>query len=238
MRYPTIAWSDCDEIAQKRIAGDDAPIDARWVGEGEEVDLARIAEAATEINALRREPGADRDMDHVEGRASTKLYAALCPADPHASGVPDISVLDDPGFWRYLALRYFWDFIEWRQPKAFANNNHMRFLDARQSRDTVLTRMYLRVAAVGGLQHADLAEVLTKSADFWQSHVFQVRTASSSPLVRAMTDQHTTDRLARDPLREFAKRVNGMWTNVLLNLYDDDESAELVVDLWRDDHDR
>ena len=194
----------------------------------------RIAEAATQINALLQEPDAARDQDYVEGRASTKLYAALCPADPHAVGVPDISVLDDPGFWRYLALRYFWNFIKWRQPEPFTNGNHMNVLDNRNARDTVLTRMYLRIASVGGLEHAEYAERLTKSTDFWQSHVFNVRTASAPALVHAMVNRQETDRLATKPLRRFAKRVNGTWTNVLLNFYDDKESTELVDELWQD----
>ena len=237
MRYPTISWSRCDEIARTRIDGGDPLLDEQWVGNGQEVNLSRIEGAASRINALMHEHigASDKEKDYVEGLASTKLYAALCPTDPSIAGAPDVPVLDDPGFWRFLALRYFWEFIKWRQPRAFDNRNHMRFLDAEQSRDTVLTRMYLRVAAVGGLQYTDHAECLRESTDFWQSHILQVRTASAPALVRAMVNQQADDRLATEPVRRFAKRVNGMWTNVLLNLYDDAEAVELVAELWRDD---
>ena len=234
MRYPTLSQSRCDEIARARIGGGDLPLAEQWVGDGQDVNLSRIEDAASEIDALMDEHGDTSDKDYVEGLASTMLYAALCPADPGATGVPDVPVLDDPGFWRFLAIRYFWKFVEWRQPKAFNNGKHMRFLGAEQSRDTVLTRMYLRVAAAGGLPHANQAERLRESSDFWQSHILQVRTASAPALTRAIVERQSTDRLATEPLRSFAKRVNGTWTNVLLNLYDDEEAAELVDDLWQD----
>ena len=230
-----ISWSHCDEIARTRISGGDPTLDEHWVGNGQDVNLSRIEDAASWIDALMHKHIDVGDKDYVEGLASTKLYAALCPTDPDATGVPDVPVLDDPGFWRFLALRYFWGFIKWRQPRAFDNGKHMRFLDAEQSRDTVLTRMYLRVAAAGGLQYADHAECLRESTDFWQSHILQVRTASAPALTRAIVDRQRTDRQETEPLRRFAKRVNGTWTNVLLNLYDDSEAAGLVNELWRDD---
>ena len=230
-----ISWSRCDEIARTRIGGGDPPLDEQWVGNGQDVNLSQIEDAASGINALMHKHIGASDKDYVEGLASTKLYAALCPTDPSATSVPDVPVLDDPGFWRFLALRYFWEFIKWRQPRAFDNGKHMRFLDAEQSRNTVLTRMYLRVAAAGGLQYADHAECLRESADFWQSHILQVRTASAPALTRAIVERQRTDRQETEPLRRFAKRVNGTWTNVLLNLYDDSEAAGLVNELWRDD---
>ena len=234
MRYPTIPRSRCDEIALARIGGGDPPLGEQWVGDGQDVNLSRIEDAASEIDALMDEHGDTNDKDYVEGLASTKLYAALCPADPSATGVPDVPVLDDPGFWRFLALAHFWDFIKWRQPGPFTNGNHMYVLDNRNARDTVLTRMYLRIASVGGLEHAEYAERLKKSTDFWQSHVFNVRTASAPALVHAMVNRQKTDRLDTKPLRRFAKRVSGMWTNVLLELYNDEEAAELVRELWQD----
>lgn len=226
MRYPTISHSQCDEIASKLIAGDNPTIEPVWVGEGEDVNLAQIAEAAQQVQNLLQEHCRNRDRDYVEGLAAAELYPALEPLD--------VPTLDDPGFWRYLAVAYFWDFIKWRQPEPFKNGNHMYVLDNRNARDTVLTRMYLRIASVGGLEHAEYAERLKESTDFWQSHVFNARTASAPALVRAMVHRQATDRLDTKPLRRFAKRVNGTWTNVLLNLYDDEEAADLVRELWQD----
>lgn len=235
MRYPTVSLTRCAEVAQLRIDGEDPPLGEQWEGDGDDVDLSRIETAARKIDDLLKEPRRDRDKDYVEGIASAHLYAALNPSDPRATGVPDISVLDDEGFWRYLALKFFWSFIQWRQPEAFEGGKHMHFLNAQSSRDTVLTRMYLRVAAVGGLAHAEHAMRLGRSADFWQSHILQVRTASAPPLTRAMVDKQSADRLNTQPLRETAKRVNRAWTNVLLNDYGDEAAATLIGDLWRDE---
>ena len=227
MRYPTISRSRCEEVAHQLIARADPPLEPSWVGEGEDIDLAPIEDAAHWIRDLLRQHRANSDLDYVEGLAAAKLYPAL--------EALDVPTLDDPGFWRYLALAYFWDFIRWRQPKPFANGTHMQVLDNRNSRDTVLTRMYLRVASVGGLEHVEYAQRLERATDFWQSHVFNVRTASAPALVRAMVNRQETDHLVTKPLRRFAKRVNGTWTNVLLNLYDDEDAADLVGELWRDD---
>ena len=227
MRYPTISLSRCDEIARERIAGADPSIEPAWVGEGDDLDLGPIEQAAKQVEVLLQEHRKQSDRDHVEGLAAEKLYPAVA--------LLDVPTLDDPGFWRYLALAYFWEFIKWRQPAPFKTGNHMQVLDAQHARNTILTRMYLRVASVGGLENVDYTVRVKETTDFWQSHVFNVRTASAPALVRAMVNRQANDRLATKPLRSFAKRVSGMWTNVLLNLYDDEEAAELVDELWRDD---
>lgn len=227
MRYPTISLGRCDEIARGRIAGDDPPIEPAWVGEGADIDLKLIEQAAKQVQDLLEEHRNHSDQDYVEALAAAKLYPALA--------LLDVPTLDDPGFWRYLSLAYLWDFVKWRQPAPFKTGKHMQVLDARDARNTIVTRMYLRVASAGGLDHIGYAVRIREATDFWQSHVFNVRTASAPALVRAMVNQQADDRLATKPVRRFAKRVNGMWTNVLLNLYDDDEAAELVAELWRDD---
>ena len=48
------------------------------------------------LRQLRRE-------EQCEAEAAPLLHDALCAVD--------IAVLDDPGFWRYLSLELFWDFI-------------------------------------------------------------------------------------------------------------------------------
>ena len=48
----------------------------------------------------------DAARETREAEASPLLHDALC--------MVDVEVLDDPGFWRYLSLDLFWDFIRWR----------------------------------------------------------------------------------------------------------------------------
>ena len=232
MRYPSISEGRCREIVQARIAGREIEVPVQWVGSGDAIDLGRIADAAEAITALLA-GGWNRkqDGDYVEGLAATRLYRALVPED--APPVP-VEVMDDPGFWRSLGLRYFWDFIAWREPTVLSGSK-MLYVDAKQSAECVLTRMYLRVAAVGGLEHGDDAERLRRATDFWRSHILRVRTGTAPALTRAIVARQADERLDTKALRPFAKRVNGAWTNVLLNMYDDEEAKRFVDELWRDE---
>ncbi len=235
MRYPVISLSQCGDLARRRINGTTPQIEPAWIGDGEDVDIARIERAATEIGELVEAHRDTSDKDAVEGLAAVKLHAALQPAEPDALGVPDIPVLDDPGFWRFIGLVYLWDFAEWRQPDPFKSGKYMQVLDARNSAKTIATRMFLRVASLGGSSHAEAASRVPRGTDLWQSHVLMVRTASAPSIVRQVVNHQIDDRKNRDPLRDFAKQVNGAWTNVLLNLYDDEDAERLISELWVDE---
>lgn len=225
MRYPYLTLSACREIAHQMLAGDDPAVDSRaeWVGQGVDVDMSRINRAAEHLaEAIRtRPPGRDRDL--IEGRMCKVVYEALecVPAE----------VLDDPGFWRYLSLKYFWGFIAWREERAFANGNHMKYVDGEKSTECVLTRMYLRVAAIGGPEHAGIARAIPKSTDFWRSHVIRVRTGTAPPLARALAVMQRDNRLATPEIRELAKALSRTWTNVLVNIYTDEEARSLINEL-------
>ena len=166
----------------------------------------------------------DAAREQCEAEAAPLLHHALCDVD--------VEVLDDPGFWRFLSLDLFWDFIRWREAKAFGRGNYLRYVDGRSSNECVLTRMYLRAAAVGGLPFAEYASVLPKATDFWRSHVVRVRTGTAPSLVRAFVDMQRQRRLPTDPLRQFAKALNRTWSNVVLSIYDDEAQA-LVEEIRR-----
>ena len=225
MRYPVLTLSACRNLADQLRAGDDPAIEPHvaWVGQGIDVDLARIRRAAQQLSEAvsSRPPGGDRDR--IEGRMSRVLFGAL-------EDVP-VEVLDDPGFWRYLSLRYFWEFIAWREKGPFAKGNHMKYVNGENPTEGVLTRMYLRVSAVGGLKHAELAGAVPRSTDFWRSHVLRTRTATAPPVARALAEMQRDDRLTTPDLRRFARALNRTWTNVLLNIYTDDEARSLIEEL-------
>ena len=228
MKYWIVTRSDCRRIAERKMQGVHLDIE-QYVhpqGDGEEVDYERIQQASLRIdqNLDMPRPESSKDKDHLEGRAAPILYEAL-------EGI-EVSVLDDPGFWRYLSLRYFWGFIEWREKKAFAKGNYLKYIDGDESTECVLTRMYLRVQALGGSEYGHLASDISRSTDFWRSHVIRVRTGTSPELTRAFVKKQRDDRLKTDDLREFAKSLNRTWTNLLLNIYDDEEAEGLFKELW------
>lgn len=227
MRYPVLTYTGCAELAEQLVAGEDPAVEphAEWVGRGAEVDLRPIAEAAEEITRAARQ-WTDRDRDRFEGKASIRLLEVLAevPAE----------VLDDRGFWRFLSLHYFWEFIAWREEGPFSAGNYLKYVNAATNTESVLPRMYVRAKAVGGRAHGDLASAVRRGTDFWRSHVVRVRTGSAPPLTRAFARRQSEERLTTRPLREAAKRVNRVWANVVLHLYDDDEASELMESAWNE----
>lgn len=230
MRYPSLGNSKCAELAAQLVSGEDPAIDphARWVGEGDEIDIQSVAEVAREIIHGAGE-WTDTDRDRFEGKASVKLLTCL-------EHVPT-EVVDDRGFWRFLSLRYFWEFIAWREAEAFSKGNYLKYVDAARSTEAVLPRMYLRARAVGGREHADLASAVPKGADFWRSHVLRVRTGSAPPLTRAFISKQADARLPTGRLRAAARRINRSWANVVLDLYGDEEARSLIDRVWESDSD-
>ncbi|MCY4194507.1 MAG: hypothetical protein OXF04_09480 [bacterium] len=232
MRYPTLTLSSCRGLAEERFnsLNRQLNIEAQWVGDGDDLNLAPLKEAARKISTLHQENRLARDKDPIEGEAAKHLYNALLSRDEPQTSVP-FPVLDDPGFWRYLSIGYFWDFIAWREKKSFENGNHMKYIDGKNQAECVLLRMFLRISALGGAEHADLAYELPKATDFWRSHVLRVRTATAPMLTRAIVELQAADRLMTEDLREFAKRVNRTWSNMLLNIYSQSEAEDLLQEL-------
>jgi len=224
MRYPILSLPECEALAEKKLEGLSPSVEGvgSWTGQGKSIELYAVEELAESISDEVREISPDVDPDQVEGRFAGEVYLVL-------RELP-IEALDDPGFWRYLSVVYFWDFIAWREKEPFENGNHMKYINGRAKTEAVLNRMYLRAKAVGS-GHTELAGVLERSADFWRSHVIRVSTGSAPALTRSFVRMQANDRLMTDPLREFAKAINRTWSNIQLHMYDDAEAERLLNEL-------
>ena len=221
----------CAALAEQRLSGRERSLEAEpeWRGLGDELELQRLEYAALEINDLLPRERRAGELDQVEGQAAVVLYKAL-------EGVPE-AVLDDRGFWRYLSLAIFWDFIEWREQDPFRKGNHITYIDPERTErnvDAVLFRMFLRIAALGGVEHAELSWAVQRGSDFWSSHILRVRTGTAPALTRALVRFQARHQLRRDDIREVAKRLSRVWTNTVLTMYDDDEADELIAELAED----
>jgi hypothetical protein len=227
MRYPVLTRTKCEQLAGQMAAGENPSIEpsVAWIGHGDEIDLRPIAVVADRITRQARE-WTDKDRDRFEGKASVELWAVLANVPPE--------ILDDRGFWRFVALRYFWEFIAWREEGPFSKGNFMKYVDAGTNTESVLPRMYLRARAVGGAVHASLAAAIPKGTDFWRSHVLRVRTGSAPSVTRAFATKQMEQRLMTDPLRQAARRLNRTWANVILHVYDDTDASNLIDWLWND----
>lgn len=235
MKYPILTRTSCSELAEQRLTTTsdwlNSPTDwlnivnarSKWSGFGKDMSFDLICKAADEANNLAKKCHKTSYIDMTEGEAATHLYRAL-------ESVP-IEILDDPGFWRYLSIAYFWDFIAWRERKPFGKGNHMKYLDCHNSKESVLTRMYLRVVAIGGYQYSELAYAIPEAVDFWRSHITRVKTGTVPPVSRAFVRSHAEDRLNTPQLREFAKLLNRKWANIVPYVYDDDDAEKLIAEL-------
>jgi len=223
MRYPTLSAQECADLADQRLAGESVQVDPEWHGAGEELDLNPLRDAALRVRHVVPSERRESELDEVEGRAAVELYKAL-------EGLP-ISILDDRGFWRYLSIDLFWDFIEWRERKPFERGNHMTYVDADSNVMAVLPRMYLRMSALGGADYAELSSAVKRGTDFWRSHILRVSAGTAPPLTRALVRFQARHQLRRDDIRELAKRLSRQWTNVVLTIYDDGEAEALIDEL-------
>ena len=228
MRYPTISQSAVKDLGQLRQQGYPVDVDTRtiWAGSGDEVNIDHLQALGEDFG--RRALADPPDKDRLEGELARPLWRAV-------RDLP-VEALDAPGFWAYLSIAYFWNFIAWRERGAFdtldEKESWLTYVDGRLSTESVLPRMYLRLEAIGGETFDSLADAVPKSTDFWRSHIIRVRTGTAPPLTRALVRSQRDDRLKTGPLRVLARDfLNRTWTNVLMSIYDDDEAEEIIADL-------
>lgn len=256
--YPHLPLRTAMTVAEERIRQmhrggsgvvDDLAADMRdgigWTGSGTRIDVTPLEHARVQIEALATtdrdldDTATTSDQDMVEGEAAAFVYSAVV-----GTGI-EPSALDDPGFWRYVALAHVWNFAAWREPRAFTpvtvdsvtvavSRNLGVYVDGRKPDECVPLRMFLRVRCLGGAPHAHLASAVRQGTDFWRSHILRVVAGEHPPIVRALVRRQADEatRLSRDPLREFAKQLNRTLVNLAPAVLDDASADELVGELW------
>lgn len=231
--YKTISLDACRDLLAERMEGAEPDVGAviETRGSGKPLDMDRIADAAIAVADLREDRGPTK-RDSIEGVAAIELYEAV-------ERLPPV-MLNDPGFWRYLSLGYsgFWDFVAWRHREQLREvRSFLKYVDARDPKMCVLTRMFLRVHALHGDGDQDreyrhlAASITTDAADFWRSHIVRVKVGKSPAVARAFARMQRDDDLPRDVVREFAKIVNRIHANVVTAIYDDEEADAFILDL-------
>jgi hypothetical protein len=203
-----------------------------WIGDGQPMDISDLDAGVERIReALERRLAAsgtpELDDDQFEGAMGAELHQCVAAFD--------VEVLDDPGFWRYLAAGPLWFFTKWREdPEKRKPETYHGYVDGTKNDTCVPLRMFLRAAAVVEDGDYSLASSVEKGTDFWRSHVIRVKTSSKPELARAVATEQTSHRMTVDPLREYAKRINRRWSNEVLHVLDGDEARTLAVE-ERDD---
>ncbi len=234
MRYPTISTSKADDLVRRLVSGQRPAVDAEvsWVGAGEEVDLGPLDEAVAQLKTRWLEfLGSDDGgrPEEFEGLAAGDLHRAL-------RDLP-IEALDDPGFWRYVSVARLWWFIEEREAGPISRGNHMNYIDGLRPAECVPLRMFLRAQAIQDGDDYSLASSMKQATDFWRSHVIRVRTGGAPPLARSFTRLQTEKQMPTSPeLRPFARRLNRLWANVVLDRLDESDADQLMAELYETRH--
>lgn len=243
MRYPYLTLKDTFAVAAEITADPSKANDAAcgmfcseyagWAtvpgsASQRELDLGPIAAIAQavrdEIADPKMQKAADKFREQLEGELSIRLYPAL-------QALP-VEVLDDQRFWHYLAVRYFSEFIVWREKSALEKGNIAKYFASRGAVDSIPLRLYLRAQSVNdGADGVQLAAAIPEGTDFWRSHVIRVRTSRAVPLVTAFAEMQRDSRLTTAPLRQLARLVNRMWANVVLLEYGKKDGRRLLDDL-------
>lgn len=229
MLYPTMDSLMTQSVFGKLVANEIVDFEAvtTWTGTGDRIDLGPLDQAIAELNitSLAATGNGTSDvaqMETLEGRLSIAITEQL-------RKLP-VEILDDQGFWNYLALSRFWPFIARREASAIQKGNGIRYVDAKHRSEQIPLRLFLRAKAVID-SSPDLAWGLERSTDFWRSHIIRVSIGSNPNLATAFATLQKEDRMNTTDLRSFARRLNRTVTNLIVEALDQDDANALVEDL-------
>ena len=228
MRYRALTVAQAHEVVEALAAGSDFGIDAVALerGDGESLDEGPLLAVVDAFRERLNECGDSVDTEVFEGQLAAALH-------PWFTSVP-IEVLDDPGFWRYLAVKHFWWFTEHREAEPILRGNFNNLVDATRPAEHIPLRLFLRTRSVDVDGDVDLAGALAQSTDFWRSHITRVRLGSAPNVARSFAEAKLADndkRLTTKPLRRVARRLNRTWTNTNLDMYNAEEARLLIEEV-------
>jgi hypothetical protein len=228
LSYPAISTMDIAANLDELLAGavDDLSHLAKWVGGGDEIDLSGVESCIDairhELDVRRAGDGGGLDDDQFEGAMAARLHRQLLGIDQ--------AVLDDPGFWAYLATGPLWFFTRWREePEKRKTETYRVYVDGRKNDACVPLRMFLRAQAVRDGGDYGLVDDMERGTDFWRSHVLRVKTGSKPELARAVVQEQVTNRMTVNPVREYAKRINRRWSNQVIHLLDEADCKAIAA---------
>lgn len=231
MRYPSLTLSKTKDITDglREDSGEpDWETVVDWVGSGRDVDLDALVEVIERMRTEyehETELPTSRKAEVFEGRFAGAVHKAL-------RDLP-IEILDDPGFWRYLSLRHFWWFIAEREAGSIAHGNVMTYVDG--ERECVPFRMFLRAQAIRRGDDYELASALLGATDFWRSHILRVRTGMTPPLARSFARLQADTQMPTTTVRPIARKLNRLWSNIVFDLWTEDECGRLLRGLHEDE---
>lgn len=224
VRYPVVRLVEAQRYVLRRQNGelgvDDRPEFEEEGNSGEETLLPAVNELAGRMTDLfhsskaRFTSGLARDR--FEGSLAVQLHEQLCEFPAR--------VLTDDDFWRYLAVKELYEFVSWRDGQSSGSPALASFgaNGPRVTYDCVPFRMFVRAdiaSTVAGCGPQDLDAMDISSVagtDLWRSHILRSKSSFSPDYVRLLLEHHERGVLPAAVVRELAKRVRRVRSNVLI----------------------
>lgn len=211
-----------DEVRQ--LTGGDHPLDVSPITELRET-LVNLRSTFPEV-LQRRDPAGGQFEQ--EGCGFVHSHLAVFPPE----------VMADSGFWTWLTLAYFDDVVEWR----FGVREGLATLEnygIGKPSEGMLFRMRLR-GEIGKDETANDPYELARAGDqdLWRSHIIRQGYGGARELARSLL-RLQSGKLSRQPLdvkgmRELAKRLRRLHSNVFLEILPASQSDALVLELCAD----
>lgn len=224
VRYPVVRLVEAQRYVLRRQNGelgvDDRPEFEEEGNSGEETLLPAVNELAGRMTDLFQSSKArftsGLARDRFEGSLAVQLHEQLCEFPAR--------VLTDDDFWRYLAVKGLYEFVSWRDGQSSGSPALASFgaNGPRVTYDCVPFRMFVRAdiaSTVAGCGPQDLDAMDISSVagtDLWRSHILRSKSSFSPDYVRLLLEHHERGVLPAAVVRELAKRVRRVRSNVLI----------------------
>jgi hypothetical protein len=235
VRYPVVRLVEAQRYVLRRQNGelgvDDFPEFEEEGSSGDETLLPAVRDLADRITDLYRSSKArftsGLARDRFEGSLAIQLHERLreFPA----------RVLTDDDFWRYLAVRGLYEFISWRDGQSSGSPALASFgaNGPRVNYDCVPFRMFVRadiasIVAEVGSQDMDALDISSiAGTDLWRSHILRSQSSYSPSYVRTLLEHHDRGVLPAAVVRDLAKRVKRVRSNVLIEALEAEDTQNM-----------
>lgn len=233
MPYPSIRVAEARRyILAKRSGAEDQGPTVRIKPEGAEVPWDEVvARVAVVFAELRAEIG-----DIGKGSRSGARFEAVAARRVHGIMPENHPALADPEFWTWLVVLHFIDTVEWRYANP-QRASDLKNYGIGSASENLIYRLWLRGELAFDETAADPYHLVELGdVDFWRSHLFRQSYANARRFARAFLRFQFPEELAGRPrlgieaVRELAKRLRRLRTNLFVELMDE-AAAMRVIEL-------
>lgn len=167
------------------------------------------------------------DSVQTQQDRTESIFAAALDQILKECGVPQ-ECRQSHGFWRYLTLKYFWWYVQWRaNPRP--GYAYKKYTDPKTGKhEHPILRASIRGRLCENDGRYELAFLANKDTEFWQSAIIGRVTSYSKDHTRALVNQQSKSGLS---VSEYRKNVQGQVgqnrTNFFIQGLDKDDNQKL-----------